>query len=65
MDTALSERELAVLRLLATEMSTAEIANALYVAVSTVRSHIKNIFSKMGVPNRTTAVDRARNLEII
>jgi LuxR family maltose regulon positive regulatory protein len=61
----LSERELEVLRLLATGMSNPEIADELYIAVSTVRSHCKNIYSKLNVHKRWDAVQRGRELGLI
>jgi LuxR family maltose regulon positive regulatory protein len=61
----LSERELEVLRLLATGMSNPEIADELVVAVSTVRSHCKNIYGKLSVHKRWDAVQRAQELGLI
>lgn len=61
----LSERELEVLRLLAAGLSNPEIAERLVVAVSTVRSHCKSIYGKLGVHRRWDAVQRARALGLI
>jgi LuxR family transcriptional regulator, maltose regulon positive regulatory protein len=61
----LSERELEVLRLLAEGRDNAEIARALVVAVSTIKSHVNHIFGKLGVSNRLEAVLRARQLNLI
>jgi len=61
----ISERELQVLRLLHTDLSTPEIAQELIVAVSTVRSHIKNIYRKLNVHSRMEAVDRAKELNLL
>lgn len=61
----LSERELEVLRLLATGMSNPEIADELLVAVSTVRSHCKNIYGKLNVHKRWDAVQQAQELGLI
>jgi LuxR family maltose regulon positive regulatory protein len=61
----LSERELQVLRLLNTDLSTPEIAKELVVAVSTVRSHVKSIYSKLDVHGRMEAVDRAKEMGLI
>ncbi len=58
----LSARELDVLRLLATEMSGPEIARELSVSLNTVRTHTKNIYSKLGVSTRRAAVRRAADL---
>jgi LuxR family maltose regulon positive regulatory protein len=61
----LSERELQVLKLLNSDLSTPEIAQELVVAVSTVRSHVKNIYSKLDVHSRIEAIDRARELNLL
>jgi LuxR family maltose regulon positive regulatory protein len=60
----LSERELEVLRLLGTELSGPEIALELIVSLNTLRTHTKNIFNKLGVNNRRTAVRRAEELNL-
>jgi two-component system NarL family response regulator len=52
----LSERELAVLRLVAQGMSNLEIASDLSISESTVKSHVNRILSKLGVNDRTQAV---------
>ena len=61
----LSQRELEVLRLFKTELSGPEIARELTIALSTVRTHTKSIFSKLDVTNRRAAVKRAEELNII
>ena len=61
----LSERELQVLRLLATELSGPEIARELVVSLNTMRTHTKNIYGKLGVNSRRAAVRRARELELL
>jgi LuxR family maltose regulon positive regulatory protein len=61
----LSERELDVLKLLGTELSGPEIADRLSVSLNTVRTHTKNIYSKLGVSNRRTAVRRAEELGLL
>ena len=61
----LSQRELEVLRLFATELSGPEIARELMIALSTVRTHTKSIFSKLNVKNRREAVQRAIELDLI
>jgi LuxR family transcriptional regulator, maltose regulon positive regulatory protein len=58
----LSERELDVLRLLRSELSGPEIARELVVALSTVRTHTKTIYSKLNVNSRRAAVKRAAEL---
>jgi LuxR family maltose regulon positive regulatory protein len=61
----LSERELEVLHLIAAGLSNREIAERLVVAVSTVKTHINNIYRKLDVSKRTQAVARARELELL
>ena len=61
----LSERELEMLRLLTTPLPHAEIAKKLFISINTVRSHIKNIYSKLNVHNRMEAVQRAEELGLI
>jgi LuxR family maltose regulon positive regulatory protein len=61
----LSERELDVLRLFKTELSGPEIARELVIALSTVRTHTKSIYSKLNVNNRRAAVKRATELNLI
>ena len=61
----LSERELDVLRLLATELSGPQIADHLVVSLNTVRSHTKAIFAKLGVNSRRAAVLRASELDLL
>lgn len=57
-----SEAELAVLRLLATDLSTREIASRLFLSPNTVRSHTRSIYRKLGVGSRADAVARATAL---
>ncbi len=61
----LSERELEVLRLLTTGLSNKEIAQTLFVAVGTVKQHLKSIYVKLQVHNRTEATSRARDLGLL
>jgi LuxR family maltose regulon positive regulatory protein len=61
----LSERELDVLRLLRTELNGPEIARELMVSLNTLRTHTKNIYSKLGVNNRRAAVRRAEELDLV
>ena len=56
----LSERELDVLKLLLSELSTRQMAQSLYVAPSTVRTQIKSVYRKLGVSSREQAVQEAR-----
>jgi len=61
----LSERELEVLRLLATSLPTAEIAIELFITVNTLRTHTKNIYGKLDVHSRREAVARAQELGLL
>jgi LuxR family maltose regulon positive regulatory protein len=61
----LSEREREVLRLLGTELSGPEIARELSVSLNTVRTHTKNIYSKLGANNRRAAIRRAEELDLL
>jgi LuxR family maltose regulon positive regulatory protein len=61
-DADLSERELAILRLLASNLSQREIGSELYVSFNTVKSHTRSIFRKLGVGTRAEAVARGREL---
>ena len=61
----LSERELDVLRLLASELNGPEIARHLVVSLNTVRTHTKNIYAKLGVGSRRAAVRRAEELGLL
>jgi len=61
----LSERELDVLRLLATDLGGPDIARRLFVSINTMRSHTKSIYAKLGVTNRRAAVRRAEDLNLL
>ena len=62
---ALTDRELAVLRLLPTRLTQQEIAQELYVSVNTVRTHIQGIYRKLGVASRQEAITHARELGLL
>ncbi len=61
----LSKRELEILQLIAGGKSNQEIATQLLVSLSTVKSHIQQLFSKLAVNRRTQAIDKARSLRLI
>jgi LuxR family maltose regulon positive regulatory protein len=61
----LSESEIRVLRYLPTHLSTPEIANELYVSANTVKTHIRNLYVKLGTHARGDAVARARALGLL
>lgn len=62
---ALSEREIDVLRLVAGGASNEAAAKRLFVAPSTVKKHLENIYAKLGVGGRMQAVARARELRLL
>jgi LuxR family maltose regulon positive regulatory protein len=62
---ALSDRELDVLRLLATDLTGPEIAQRLFVSVNTLRTHTRHIFTKLDVKTRRAAVLRATELSLL
>jgi LuxR family maltose regulon positive regulatory protein len=61
----LSESELRVLRYLPTNLPGPEIAAELFVSLSTIRTHLRNVYAKLGVHSRTDAVRRARELGLL
>jgi LuxR family maltose regulon positive regulatory protein len=61
----LSPSELRVLRYLPTNLTRPEIARELYVSVSTVNTHIRNVYSKLDAHSRSSAVRRARELRLL
>ena len=61
----LSERELDVLRLLAEDLPNADIADRLFVSLNTVKTHTKNIYSKLYVHDRREAVKQAQKLGLL
>ncbi|MCB8983764.1 MAG: LuxR family transcriptional regulator [Ardenticatenaceae bacterium] len=61
----LSDRELEVLKLLTTNLTGPEIARELMISLNTMRTHTKNIYSKLGVNSRRTAVRRAEELNLL
>ena len=61
----LSERELAVLRLLSSRLSLREIGNELYVSLNTIKTHTRNVYAKLRVGSRQQAVIRARELGLL
>jgi LuxR family maltose regulon positive regulatory protein len=61
----LSDRELEVLRLLASDLDGPSIARHLVVSLNTVRSHTKHIYTKLDVNNRRSAVSRGHRLGLL
>ncbi len=62
---ALSDREIRVLRYLPTHLSAPEIARELSVATSTVKTHMRNLYAKLGAHSRAEAVKTARALGLL
>ncbi|HSL29745.1 MAG TPA: LuxR C-terminal-related transcriptional regulator [Anaerolineales bacterium] len=62
---SLSDRERDILRLIATGRSNQEIADILVIAVSTVKTHINNLYGKLGTNRRTEAIAIARDLGLL
>jgi DNA-binding CsgD family transcriptional regulator len=61
----ISKRELEILTLLAQGHSNQEIAEKLFVSLSTVKTHNQNIFEKLDVKRRTQAIEKAKKLNLI
>ena len=61
----LSESELRVLRYLPTNLRGPEIAAELFVSLNTIRTHLRNVYAKLGVHSRADAVKRARELGLL
>ena len=61
----LNERELAILKLMAAGLSNRDIGDELFLSVNTIRWYASQIYSKMGVSGRGTAVARANELQLI
>ena len=61
----LSKREMEILNLLAEGHSNQEIAAKLFVSLSTVKTHIQNLFEKLDVRRRTQAIEKAKRLNLI
>jgi LuxR family maltose regulon positive regulatory protein len=61
----LTSRELTVLRYLQGSLSHVEIAALLYISVNTVKTHVKNIYSKLGASRRKDAIRRGHELRLL
>ncbi|KTR38953.1 response regulator [Rothia kristinae] len=64
-ETALSERETEILRLLATGASNRQLARTLFISEATVKTHLVHIYEKLGVGSRTAAVAAARERRLL
>jgi len=61
----LSARELDTLKLIAEDLSNQEIADKLFISLNTVKTHVKNIYLKLEAENRTKAIAKARELNLV
>ncbi|MCB0257211.1 MAG: hypothetical protein KDI55_26115 [Anaerolineae bacterium] len=61
----LSERELEVLQLIAEGLTNPEIAARLFLTLNTVKVHVRNIYGKLDVHNRTQAIAKAAGLGLL
>ncbi|NVK29211.1 MAG: response regulator transcription factor [Flavobacteriia bacterium] len=61
----LRPREMEILQLMSTGLSNQEIADALHISLSTVKTHNMNLFAKLDVKRRTQAVSKAQELGLI
>jgi LuxR family transcriptional regulator, maltose regulon positive regulatory protein len=62
---ALSEREMQILRYLPTHLSASDIANELFISLNTAKTHVRHIYTKLGVNSRKDAVERARLVRLL
>ena len=61
----ISKREYEVLELMAAGLSNQEIAEKLFVSISTIKTHVSNVLAKLDASRRTEAIARAKELRII
>ena len=61
----LTTGEIAVLRMLATDLSLSDIAARLFVSINTIKTHTRHIYQKLQAPSRAQAVERARRFDLI
>lgn len=61
----LSTREYEILQLLARGYSNADVAGKLFLSLSTIKTHVSNLYLKMDVKSRTQAIEKAKRLKII
>ena len=64
-DLGISKREMDVLQGISEGLSNQEIADALFVSLSTIKTHTNNLYSKLDVKRRTQALSRAKDLNLI
>ena len=61
----LTKREYEILQLIVQGYNNADIANNLFLSLSTIKTHVSNLYSKMNVKNRYKAIALAKKLEIV
>ncbi len=61
----LTDREIEVIRLMAEGLKYQEIADKLFISLNTVRYHVKALYGKLDVNNRTQAIEAARQLQVL
>lgn len=61
----LTKREYEILELLVQGYRNAEIAKALYLSISTIKTHVSNLYSKLEVKSRYQAITKAKRMEIV
>jgi DNA-binding CsgD family transcriptional regulator len=61
----LTQREITVLRYLASRYTVSEIAQELFVSINTLKTHTKAVYRKLGVSSRREAIAEARRLKIL
>ena len=61
----ISKREYEVLELMARGLSNQEIADALFVSINTIKTHVSNLFLKLDTKRRTQAIQKAKELRLI
>jgi ATP/maltotriose-dependent transcriptional regulator MalT len=65
LDEPLTKREVAIIKRLESDLSNKEIAEAIFISEGTLKWHLHNIYSKLGVKNRSGALTRARALSLL
>lgn len=65
LESGLSTRELDTLKLIAEDLSNQEIADKLFISLNTVKTHLKNIFIKLDVNNRSSALAKAKKMGLL
>ena len=63
--TIVSDRELEILGLLADGLTYREMALALFVSINTIKTHVRNIYGKLGARRRREATARAKELDLL